>query len=105
MKGRAVIKLIAEGDEEIRGKGAILVKGPDRVRIEVFGPFGQVAAVFVSNARGFSILTDKESRFFPHNGEGFFSFRPNELAGFVMGAYARAPGEGGIGAVGDAYTG
>ena len=115
LQGRAVVSFSTHGGKETRGKAALLVKGPDKVRIEIFGPFGQVAAVLVSDARGLSIFSNHESTFFSRREEAPFSFTPDELAGFIMGVYAQEPkgggggeggegGEGGSGGAADGYT-
>ncbi len=112
LQGRAVVSFSTRGGEETRGKAAILAKGPDKVRIEIFAPFGQVAAVLVSDARGLSIYSNHESTFFSRREEAPFSFTPDELAGFIMGIYAQGDpkggggdgGEGGSGGAADGYT-
>jgi outer membrane lipoprotein-sorting protein len=85
LRARAVIKMSVNGGKETRAKAALLVKRPDKVRVELFGPFGQVVAVMVSNADGLSILSDKENGLFPHSEESPFNFPPEELADFIMG--------------------
>ncbi|MEE9543746.1 MAG: hypothetical protein V3V95_08185, partial [Thermodesulfobacteriota bacterium] len=39
LRGRATIRLSNSKGKETSGKAVILVKGPDKVRIEIFGPF------------------------------------------------------------------
>ncbi len=85
LRGRGTIRLSTRKGEETRGKAAIFVKGPDKVRIEVFGPFGQVMAVLVSDADALSIFSNHETTFFPRSIDTPFSLTPQELAGIIMG--------------------
>ena len=86
LRGRAVVLLRGIEEREFKGKAAILVKGPDKVRIEIFDIFGQVAAVIVSDGLALSIFSNNQSNFFERGGDTPLIFKATELAGFLMGA-------------------
>jgi outer membrane lipoprotein-sorting protein len=92
LSGRAVIKLSGIDEREFKGKAAILVKGPDKVRIEIFDLFGQVAAVIVSDAYALSIFSNNDSSFFTRDGKTPLDFTADELASFLMGMSAGEQG-------------
>lgn len=88
LSGRAVIKLFGVDEREFKGKGAILVKGPDKARIEIFDLFGQVVAVIVSDDYALSIFSNNDSSFFTRDGKTPLNFTADELASFLMGMSA-----------------
>ncbi len=88
LSGRAVIRLSGIDEREFKGKAVILVKGPDKARIEIFDLFGQVAAVIVSDANALSIFSNNDSSFFTRDGKTPLNFTADELASFLMGMSA-----------------
>jgi outer membrane lipoprotein-sorting protein len=84
-RGRAVISLSGIEDREFKGKAAILVKGPDKVRIEIFDILGQVAAIIVSDADALSIFSNNDSNFYSREASTPLIFSAPELAAFLMG--------------------
>lgn len=92
LSGRAVIRLSGIDEREFKGKAVILVKGPDKARIEIFDLFGQVAAVIVSDANALSIFSNNGSSFFTRDGAMPLDFTADELAGFLMGMRAGPEG-------------
>lgn len=93
LRGRAVIELRGVEEREFKGKAVILVKGPDRVRIEIFDILGQVAAVIISDGGALSIFSQNNSKFYPRTGDTPLIFTAPELASFLMGKYQGADAE------------
>ena len=93
LRGKAVIQLRGIEDREFKGKAVLLVKGPDKVRIEIFDILGQVAAVIISDGSALSIFSENNSKFFPRIGETPLIFTAPELASFLMGKYQVAGAE------------
>lgn len=86
LRARGVIELTGIEDREFKGKAAILVKGPDKVRIEIFDIFGQVAAIIVSDPHALSISSNNNSSFFFQGGDTPLDFTAAELVSFLLGA-------------------
>ena len=85
LRGRAVISLSGIEEREFKGKAAILVKGPDKVRIEIFDILGQVAAIIVSDADALSIFSNNDSNYYSREASTPLIFSALELAAFLMG--------------------
>lgn len=62
VRARAHVKFKGEGVESMRGKAAVVAKSPDLFRVELFGPFNQVMAIFVGDGKNvYSSVKGRES--------------------------------------------
>lgn len=70
----------------LAGRAVILAKSPDLFRIEVFGPFGQVMALLVSDGSSLYIYSGGEEKEFLWNDPLLpYSFKANEVVSFLLG--------------------
>lgn len=86
LKGTALVRINFKDGKEIAGRGMIVVKRPDKLRLEVVGPFNQITAVIIYDSRSLSFLSLRENRLygdypFPMEASRF----PNYLAGLPAG--------------------
>ena len=88
LRARAVIRLSGNKEREFTGKAVVLVKGPDKVRLEIFDLFGQMAAVIVSDGHALSVFSNNNSKFFTRDEKRPLIFQAPELANFLMGVEA-----------------
>lgn len=64
LKGSAEVKTILKDGRIIAGRAAVLVKRPDRFRMEVSGPFNQAAFVIIFDGKELSLFSFKENRLY-----------------------------------------
>jgi len=89
-------RAIVEFDEgtRVRGRAAIAVEAPDRFRIEVYGPMGQVAATLVSDGERLLVFSrGKLDTYAWDDPELPYSFTATEVVGVLTGSFqADTPG-------------
>lgn len=64
LKGSAYIRINFKDGRETSGKGIIIVKRPDKIRLEILGPWNQIIAVMVYAGRKVSFLSFRENRLY-----------------------------------------
>lgn len=70
-----------------RGRANILAKSPGSFRIEVFGPFGQVAALVASDGERLLVSSEGKSKVFLWGDPSLpYSFKADEAVSFLTGA-------------------
>lgn len=85
IRARAVVELTR--DVTVTGRAVIAAKGPDKFRIEVFGPLGQVAATMVSDGVTLSIYSEGRLRHFDWDNQYFpYSFTARDIVGLLTGS-------------------
>lgn len=88
VRARAVVEL-RKGSFSAAGRAAIFARAPGSFRIEVFGPFGQAAALIASD--GEKLLVDSGARadLFPWGDPEIpYSFEAREAVSFLTGSRA-----------------
>lgn len=84
IKGLAVIEL--KRKVIVTGRAAVLAKSPGLFRIEVFGAFGQVIALFIGNEKALYAFSDGQERVYSWDDPMLpFSFGPSEIFSFISG--------------------
>lgn len=64
LKGSAQVKTIFKDGREIAGRAVIIVKRPDRFRMEVSGPFNQTAFIIIYNGGKISLFSFQENKLY-----------------------------------------
>lgn len=92
ISARAVVEL--EDDTRVRGRAQIAVESPDRFRIEVYGPVGQVAATLVSDGKHLLVYSRGQRRVYRWDDPFLpYSFTATDVVGVLTGSFpATAPG-------------
>ncbi|MBI5875279.1 MAG: DUF2092 domain-containing protein [Deltaproteobacteria bacterium] len=64
LKGSAQIKTVLKDGREIAGRAAIIVKRPDKFRLEISGPFNQTAFIIIYNGEKISLFSFQENKLY-----------------------------------------
>lgn len=64
LKGSAQIKATFKDGREITGRAAVIVKRPDRFRLEIAGPFNQTAFIITYNGKNLSLFSFQENKLY-----------------------------------------
>lgn len=92
LRAEAVVRF--DHEKSAKGRALIVVKRPDKFRIEVSGPLGSTAAVLISDGSRLYLYSEGRLRSYPVGKQGAglpYSFGPAELVSFLLGT---VPGEG-----------
>lgn len=91
LKAEAVIEVF--GKDRLKGRATIILKAPDKFRIEVAGAFLQTAMAVASNGSVIETYSNGETRsYFPVQGVNPYPFTPQELVSALL--IAETPGKG-----------
>ncbi|MEK6531864.1 MAG: hypothetical protein AABZ23_05150 [Deltaproteobacteria bacterium] len=91
LKAEAVIDVF--GKDRLKGRAIIILKAPDKFRIEVAGAFLQTAMAIASNGSVIETYSNGETRaYFPVQGINPYPFTPQELVSALL--LAEIPGKG-----------
>jgi hypothetical protein len=102
LRAEAVVELVGSTDgpgratgegATVRGRALVLAERPGSFRIEVYGPFSEVSALFVSDGEALMVAARGDSRLYTW-GEPLFPypFSAEEAVFFLMGCPAVAEG-------------
>lgn len=70
----------------ISGRALILARSPASFRIEVFGPFGQTAALLASDGETIYTVTEEGTESFSRHEPGVpYSLKPEDITSFLLG--------------------
>lgn len=64
LKGSAHVNIKFKDGREIAGIAAIIVKRPDRFRLEISGPFNQTAFIIIYNGEKMSLFSFQENKLY-----------------------------------------
>lgn len=98
---RAEASVVLKKIIPIGGHAVIIVKSPDKFRIEVFGPFGQVMALLASDGTSFYMFSGDEAKKMDMDDPAFpYPFKAKEAVSFLLGSpsgqFAQAALDGGV---------
>jgi len=85
LRARAVVTL--KRDVTVSGRAVIVAKSPDRFRIEVFAPLGQVAATLASDGATLMVFSDGRLRSYDWTDPLFpYSFSSGDVVALLTGS-------------------
>lgn len=77
--------IVQAGNASMKGRAVISARAPDLLRIEVFGPFGQLAYLIVSNGKVLSITSDGKTSEHLWGDPSFpFSFKSSDIVNCLL---------------------
>jgi len=93
LKATATIRVERPGHRAIRGRAHIVVERPGLFRIEVLGPFNQIAIILASDGRELSLFDIREGTLtrWPDS-RGPYPLKGSEIADLLLGALPGAAG-------------
>lgn len=93
LRAQAVVEV--RRNASMSGRAQVLAKSPSSFRIEVFGPFGQTAALFASDGEAVYVLTEDGLETYGMDGPGApYSLDPEDIVSFLLGVPRLAEGAG-----------
>lgn len=87
ISARAIVEF--DDGTRVRGRAAIAAEAPDRFRIEVYGPMGQVAATLVSDGERLLVFSRGKSNTYAWDDPELpYAFTAREVVGVLTGSFS-----------------